>query len=104
MAPIEARLQRTVLIAFASASVAMMKWVPLSKIAVVALSPGTGFAAAFPMLTDVRFTDQYFCTAATCLEAGPQDYTDQPCPCVVVPLPCSASSAVAADSVERRNA
>ena len=52
------------LIAFASASEAMMKCVPLSKIAVVALSPGRGFAAALPTLMPVRFTDQYFCTAA----------------------------------------
>lgn len=50
------------LIAFASASEAMMKCVPLSKIAVVAFSPGRGFAAALPMLTPVKFTDQYFCT------------------------------------------
>ena len=56
--------EHTVLIAFASASEAMMKCVPLSKIAVVAFSPGRGFAAALPMLTPVKFTDQYFCTAA----------------------------------------
>ena len=55
--------EHTVLIAFASESEAMMKCVPLSKIAVVALSPGRGFAAALPMLMPVKFTDQYFCTA-----------------------------------------
>ena len=59
--------EHTVLIAFASASEAMMKCVPLSKIAVVALSPGRGFAAALPTLMPVRFTDQYFCTAAPAL-------------------------------------
>ena len=52
------------LIALASASEAMMKCVPLSKMAVIALTPGMGFAAALPMLMPVKFTDQYFCTVA----------------------------------------
>ena len=58
------RLELTVLIALASASEAMMKCVPLSKMAVTALTPGMGFAAALPMLMPVKFTDQYFCTVA----------------------------------------